>query len=112
MAGKFVLRKTHNGQFHFNLKTGNGEAILTGETYGAKHGASYGIAAARINALLDERFERKVASDGSPYFILKAANGEIIGRSEMYASASACENGLISVKTNAPTASIEDLTGA
>jgi uncharacterized protein YegP (UPF0339 family) len=64
-----------------------------------------------VNALLDERYERKTATDGSPYFILKAANGEPLGRSEMYSSPSACETGIVSVKTNAPTASVEDLTG-
>ena len=112
MAGKFVIKKTDNGQFHFNIEAGNGEIILTSETYVAKYGASHGIASARINALLDERYERKVASDGSPYFTLKAANGEPLGRSEMYSSPSACENGIASVKTNAPTASIVDLTGA
>jgi len=110
MAGKFVLRKTDNGQFHF--KAGNGETILTNETDTAKHGDLNDIASVRANAPLYECYERKVASDGSPYFILKAANGETLGTSEMYSSPSACENGIASIKTNAPTASIEDLTGS
>jgi uncharacterized protein YegP (UPF0339 family) len=111
MAGKFVLKKSNNGQFYFNLKAGNGEIILTSENYTTKQGATNGIASVRVNAPFDERYERKTAGNGSPYFILKAANGETLGRSEMYSSTTAMENGIASVKTNAPTASVEDLTG-
>jgi uncharacterized protein YegP (UPF0339 family) len=45
-----------------------------------------------------------------PYFVLKAANGQIIGSSEMYSSASAIENGIASVKANWPGATIADST--
>jgi len=62
------------------------------------------------NAQDDARFERKTAKDGSPYFNLKASNGQVIGNSEMYSSASAMENGIASVKKNAPSAAIEDLS--
>ena len=44
------------------------------------------------------------------YFNLKAANGEIIGTSQMYENASNRDNGIESVKTNAPTAEIADLS--
>jgi len=42
--------------------------------------------------------------------VLKAGNGEEIGRSETYSSESAMENGIASVKKNAPDAKVEDLT--
>lgn len=54
------------------------------------------------------RFERKTAKDGSPYFVLKAANGEIIGKSEMYSSVAAMENGIASVVKNAAEGEIVD----
>lgn len=62
------------------------------------------------NALLDNRFERKRSVRDEPYFVLKAANGEPIGVSEMYSSPAAMENGIESVKHNVPDARIEDLT--
>jgi uncharacterized protein YegP (UPF0339 family) len=31
--GKFVITKSENGSFHFNLKAGNGEIILASEAY-------------------------------------------------------------------------------
>ena len=44
------------------------------------------------------------------FFVLKAANGEPIGKSEDYSSEAACKNGIESVKKNAPGAKIEDQT--
>lgn len=41
------------------------------------------------------------ASDGQFYFVLKAANGEIIATSEMYKSKQSAEGGIASVKANA-----------
>lgn len=110
MAGKFELKKTASDQFMFNLKAGNGQVILTSETYESKASAENGINSVKSNAPHDERFERKTASNGSPFFNLKAANHQIIGRSEMYSSESARENGIESVKTNAPDAAVDDQT--
>jgi len=110
MAGKFEIKKTASGQFMFNLKAGNGEIILTSEQYVSKAGASNGIASVRTNSQIDSRFEERTSTGGSPYFVLKASNGEIIGRSEMYSSTSAMKNGIGSVKSNAPSATVSDLT--
>lgn len=43
-------------------------------------------------------------------FDLKAANGEVIATSEEYKSKAACMNGIKSVKSNAPIATLEDQT--
>ena len=43
-------------------------------------------------------------------FVLKAGNGEIIGVSETYSTKGACENGIESVRANAPAATLEDQT--
>jgi uncharacterized protein YegP (UPF0339 family) len=112
MAGKFELKKTTDGQFHFNLKAGNGETILSSETYSAKNSAENGIASVRANAALDAQYERKTSAANEPYFVLKATNQEVIGRSEMYSSATAMESGIASVKSNAPGATMFDLTEA
>jgi Uncharacterized conserved protein len=111
MAAKFELKKSTNGeQFLFNLKAGNGEIILTSELYQSKASAQNGIASVKKNAPDDARYSRLTAKNGSPYFVLKAGNGEIIGKSEMYSSAAAMENGIASVKKNAPDAAVDDKT--
>ena len=43
-------------------------------------------------------------------FHLKAGNGETILTSEVYSTKDACENGIESVRKNAPAANIEDQT--
>ena len=55
------------------------------------------------------KFEIKTAKDGQNYFNLKAGNGEIILSSEMYTTMKACENGIASVKKNAPLEARYDL---
>ena len=57
-----------------------------------------------------EQFEIKKSDDGQFYFTLKAVNNEIIATSEMYTSKQNCQNGIESVKTNAPNAEIVDTT--
>lgn len=42
--------------------------------------------------------------------ILRASNGEIVGRSENYVSSAGRENGIAAVKHNAPDARVVDLT--
>ena len=111
MASTFVIEKNAAGKFRFNLRAGNNEIILSSELYEAKAGANNGIASVRKNSQDDARFIRKTASDGSPYFVLTATNGETIGKSEMYSSTSAMENGIKSVATNAPTAAVVDKAG-
>ena len=44
------------------------------------------------------KFVVKVSKDGQFYFNLKAANGEVIGTSEMYKAKDSCLNGINAVK--------------
>lgn len=56
------------------------------------------------------QFTLKTAKNGQFYFVLTAKNGQAIAQSEMYTTKSAAENGINSVKSNAPEANIEDQT--
>jgi len=110
MAGKFELKKVSGGKFKFNLKAGNGRIILSSQSYTDKDGAKDGIASVKKAARSDKNFERKTSKKGEAFFTLKAANGELIGSSEMYSTKSSMENGIASVKENAPAAKVMDLT--
>jgi len=107
MAAKFDLKQGGSGQFMFNLKAANGEVILTSELYKQKQSAIVGIDSVKDNAGDDTRYERKTAKNGQAFFVLTATNGQIIGKSEMYSSVSAMENGIQSVKKNGPVATIQ-----
>ena len=56
------------------------------------------------------KFTISKRSNGDFQFNLKAGNGQVIGHSEMYESVAARENGITSVKTNAPDAAVVDET--
>ena len=77
--------------------------------YAATDGAKKGIASVQSNSPTENRYERKVAKDGTAYFVLSATNGEIIGTSEMYSSTSARDKGIESVKMNGPTTTIKEV---
>ena len=111
MAAHYELKAAAHEQFMFNLKAANGEVILTSELYKTKEAALNGIESVKTNSPHDEQFERKESTSGKPYFVLKARNHETIGRSEMYNSAGARDNGIESVKKNGPVATLHDITG-
>ena len=108
MAGYFELKSTAAG-FSFNLKAGNHEVILSSQVYKSQETALEGIASVRVNSALESRFERKTANDGSPYFVLLAANGQTIGRSEMYKSTASMDNGIRSVMANGSSETVKTL---
>lgn len=111
MSGKFeIFRSSKNGQFYFRLKAANGQIILASEGYINKAGCENGVASVRANAPYDQQYDRKIAQNGQYYFTLIAANHQVIGVSEMYTTTAARDNGIESVKTNAPNAVLFDLT--
>ncbi|RWS58950.1 YegP family protein [Enterobacter cloacae] len=110
MSGWFELSKSSDGQFRFVLKAGNAEPILTSELYTTKSAAENGIASVRSNSPLEERYEKKTASNGKFYFNLKAGNHQVIGTSQMYASEQSRDKGIASVKTNGPSQTVKDNT--
>ncbi len=108
--GKFVISTRSNGDFQFNLKAGNGQTILTSQGYSSKSGCKNGIDSVRTNSQDNKQYEKRTASNGKPYFNLLAVNGQVIGTSELYESEAGRDNGIASVKENAPGAVVEDLT--
>jgi uncharacterized protein YegP (UPF0339 family) len=112
MAGKFELKVAKDGQFYFRLKAGNGQTILASEMYKAKASALNGIESVKKNAPLDERYEKLVSKSEKPYFVLKAGNHEVIGTSELYESDASRDNGIESVKSNAPEAEVVEVESA
>lgn len=108
--GKFVITQRKDGEYQFNLKASNGQVILTSQGYSAKASCLNGIDSVRRNSADDARFDRQTAANGKFYFTLKASNGQVIGNSQMYESEDSRDNGIESVKKNAPDADMDDQT--
>ena len=109
--GSYELKLAKNDQFYFVLKAGNDQVILSSEMYGSKAAAQNGIASVQTNSPLAERYEKKTASNGKEHFNLKAANHQVIGTSQLYASAASRDAGIESVRKNGATTVVKDLTG-
>ncbi len=117
--GKFVIRTVNSG-VKFDLKATNGQVILTSEVYTSEAACLGGIESIRKNAgahvedqtapdfetLTHPKYEMYTDKAGEFRFRLKARNGEIIGVSEGYKAKASCENGIDSVKRNAPEAEV------
>lgn len=104
--GKFVVSVRKNGEYQFNLKAGNGQVILSSEGYSSESGCMNGIESVKKNAPDDARYDRVTTTGGKFRFNLKAGNGQVIGSSETYEGESGRENGIESVKKNAPDAEV------
>ena len=106
MSGWFEISKSKDGQFRFVLKAGNAETILTSELYKEKASAQNGVESVQKNSGNDARYELKTASNGKCHFNLKAANGQVIGTSQLYATEASREKGIASVCAAAPCRSV------
>ena len=108
MAGTYVIHPAGDSQFHWDLKAGNAQTILSSQLYAAKAGAETGIQSCRNNSGDEVRYTRMTSKDTQPYFVLKSGNGEIIGTSQMYSSESARDEGIVSCKENGPSGVTRD----
>ncbi|MBR3935234.1 MAG: YegP family protein [Oscillospiraceae bacterium] len=114
--GKYAVKETASG-FSFRLLAGNNQVIGISEVYSGKAAMEKGIESVRKNApeakvedqteeviekVTNPKFEIYNDKAGEFRFRLKARNGEIILASEGYKTKAACENGIESVRKNAP----------
>ncbi|NUP11413.1 MAG: DUF1508 domain-containing protein [Polyangiaceae bacterium] len=73
---------------YFRLRAGNGRIVVQSQGYTSKSGAQGGIDSVKTNGIDASRFEVFEGADGQHTFRIRASNGKIIGRGEMYASKS------------------------
>ena len=112
------IKKVNTG-IMFNLKADNGQVIATAEVCTTAASCETSIESVRRNApiaaledqtvegfetVTNPKFEVYTDKAGEFRFRLKATNGEIIAASEGYKAKESCENGIQSVRENAPVA--------
>ena len=117
---KFVIRSVASG-VKFDLRAANGQTVASSETYHTGAACLKGVESVRKNAPAakvedqtlegyavqsNPKFELYQDKAGQYRFRLKATNGKIIAASEGYVTKASCENGIDSVKTNAPEAEV------
>ena len=119
---RFILRRVDTG-YKFDLRAANGQTIATGEVYETLAACRKGAESVRKCALFAhledqtlEHFETmphpkfQLFRDraGRFRFRLKSRNGKVVAVSDDYLTKSGCENGIRSVRENAPGAEIDE----
>jgi hypothetical protein len=85
--------------FHWNLFAGNGEIVLSSQSYTTQASAWNGAFAVQDAAQVATNFVVKTATDGRFYFTLTAENGQVVGVSQMYTTKESAQRGIASVQT-------------
>ena len=106
---KAVLKESQSQEpFSFSFVNGEGKTTVRSENYKAKKSALNGIESVRKNCQDDGRYELKEAKNGKFYFNLKAANGQIVATSVMYAAEADRSGAIAELKKDGPGAPLEE----
>lgn len=84
-AGKLTFWQASDGQYHFNLKSGNGAILLTSEAYTTRTGAINGALAVLENGVDKAQYQVVPAVHGYVLHLV-AANHATISFSEVYST--------------------------
>ena len=120
--GEYVIKRTSNDGFVFNIVANNKEIVGTSQTYKSKAAAKIGIESVRKNAEVEiedqtlKDYEEKKNPKWEIYldkadeyrFRLKAPNGEIILASQGYTAKSSAKNGIDSIRRNADSEIVDE----
>ena len=104
-----IYQSEKSGEYYFRLKATNGQIILSSQGYKQKTTCENGVESVKKNGAEESRFEKKEAANGKFFFNLKATNGQVIGKSQMYDSEKTRDAGIQSVMKNAPGASVKEV---
>lgn len=96
-AGRFEVFKGLDGKNYFHLRAKNGEIVLQSQSYTTNAKAKAGVASVQSNGLVAARYTVLAAVDGRYYFTLKATNGQVIARSQLYSTKYSAERGVETV---------------
>jgi uncharacterized protein YegP (UPF0339 family) len=103
-----VFKSSSKNQFYYLLKaTGNSQLILSCEGFTSKQNCLAGIKFIQENAS-DDVFYERTSSYLNYIFVVKSAEGSVIGKSEHYTIESARENSIVMIKEGAGKAIVQD----
>jgi hypothetical protein len=105
-GARFQVFQGMDGQYYFHLRAANGEIVLQSEGYTRKASAVAGTDSVRANGPTASRYQVRDAADGQAYFVLKAANGQVIGSSETFVSRSGAQAAAAAVSAMLQTTTV------
>jgi uncharacterized protein YegP (UPF0339 family) len=103
MPAKFVISRTQDGKYCFDLIAMNGEKVLHSGNYPTKISCLEIVKMVRVNASFLHRYEKKTNASGQHFFILRS-DGEKLGTSDLYWSSNSRDYAMMIIKREAPDA--------
>jgi len=79
--------------WRFNVYAANGAVVLTSESYTTEAAALNGAFSTVESGTSVSAYETRQAANGQYYFVLKAANSQIVGTSQLYSTKASAERG-------------------
>jgi uncharacterized protein YegP (UPF0339 family) len=107
-GARFQVFKGLDLNYHFHLRAANGEIVLQSQAYTTRTSAISGTSSVKTNGIDARRFTVKDAVNGQAYFVLTAANGQVIGVSETYVSRSNADHAAQAVSALIQTGTVAD----
>lgn len=106
MAGQFTFKKTENDQTIFQLTDDQEQLLFTSAPFASMSDARAAILSLKERVTRFPNFERRKSTTNKMYFVVKSADGGVIGSSERHSSIPALENSITAVNKCAPVAQI------
>lgn len=106
----FKIFKENSGKYKFFLKLNNNQVILVSKEYSSRLVCFNQIKFIKKFALKDDKYQRHITKNDSPYFTFKGIKNEVVSKSEKFMSTVVMENIIDLIKTNAKEADIDSMT--
>jgi uncharacterized protein YegP (UPF0339 family) len=94
------------GEFRFHVLGSDGEVLLSSESYASEAAAYNGALAVQQAGRSRAGYTVKQSAAGSFYFVLQAANGEVIGTSQMFAMREGVDGAIAQLIALLPTIAV------
>ncbi len=86
---RYQVFKGLDGKYYFHLRSRNGAILLQSQAYTRRASAVSGTDSVTTNGATSARYEIRDTTSGQAYFVLRAANGQVIARGEIASSRTA-----------------------
>ncbi len=105
-----IFKNNRNKKFYFNLKSRNGQVVLTSEPCANKSTVKKCITTVQKNCANEKWVETKVAKNGTHTFTILNTKKTVVGKSQKYNSMTTMKKGMKAVVRASATDTVVDLT--
>jgi len=107
--GFYILKNTQDKLYTFSFVVNDeSDELLCSETYNSKEEVEGGVDLMRTIASFSSRYHQKRSDDDQHYFVIKAANDQLVATSRLFPSTDLLEEAIDRVMHLASEANVED----